>query len=70
MQFYILTSTDYNALVRHFNVAYSNIQVEDAVVVINSLDKEYIEKAKNFCIEQKIEYYITRIIRAQKYNVR
>ena len=59
MQFYILTSTDYDALVRHFNVAYSNIQVEDAVVVINSLDKEYIEKAKEFCIEQEIEYYIT-----------
>lgn len=59
MQFYILTSTDYNALVRHFNVAYSNIQVEDAVVVINSLDADYVKKAKEFCVEKEIEHYVT-----------
>mgnify|MGYP001567394604 FL=1 len=59
MQFYILTSTDYDALVRHFDADHSNIQPEDAVVVINSLDEDYIEAAKKFCIENKIEYYIT-----------
>ena len=59
MQFYILTSTDYNALARHFDVAYSSINPEDAVVVINSLNESYVKKAKEFCIEKEIEYYIT-----------
>jgi hypothetical protein len=59
MQFYILTSTDYDALVRHFNPVYSNIQVEDAVVIINTLDTEYSNRAENFCKENEIEYYIT-----------
>ncbi len=44
---------------RHFDPEYSNIQKEDAVVVIKSLDSAYIEQAKNFCIVKDIEYYIT-----------
>jgi hypothetical protein len=59
MQFYILTSTDYDALVRHFNPVYSNIQFEDAVVIINTLDTEYSDRAEDFCKENEIEYYIT-----------
>mgnify|MGYP003625283606 CR=1 FL=1 len=59
MKFYILTSTNLYALTRHFNKDYSNIQIEDAVVVINSLDKKYIKKAKRFCVEKEIEHYVT-----------
>ena len=59
MQFYILTTRGYEALVRHFDEEYSDIQTEDAVVVINSLEKEYIKKVEAFCKLNKIEYYIT-----------
>ena len=59
MQFYILTSTNYDALVRHFDSRYSNIEKEDAVVVINTLNEKYSAQAEDFCKENNIEYYIT-----------
>jgi len=59
MQFYILTSTNYDALVRHFDSKYSNIEKEDAVVVINTLNEKYSAQAEDFCKENNIEYYIT-----------
>ena len=59
MRFYVLTSTNYEALLRHNDPTYSNIHKDDMVVVINSLDSEYIERAKNYCIAKDIKYYIT-----------
>jgi len=59
MRFYVLTSSNYKALLRHNDPEYSNIHKDDMVVVINSLDNEYIEKAKNYCIVKDIKYYIT-----------
>ena len=59
MKFYVLTSTNYEALLRHNDPTYSNIHKDDMVVVINSLDSEYIERAKNYCIAKDIKYYIT-----------
>jgi hypothetical protein len=59
MQFYILTATNYDALVRHFDSRYSNIEIKDAVVVINTLNEEYSVQAEDFCKENDIEYYIT-----------
>ena len=59
MQFYILTSTNYKALKRHFNSNYSNIEPKDAVVIINTLNKKYSQLAQNFCEKNNIEYYVT-----------
>ena len=59
LQFYILTSNDYPALKRHFNCRYSNLQPEDAVVVINTGNIDHAKIVKSFCESQGIEYYIT-----------
>lgn len=59
MQFYILTSTNYKALKRHFSSNYSNIEPKDAVVIINTLNKKYSQLAQNFCEKNNIEYYVT-----------
>ena len=59
LKFYVLTSTNYEALLRHNDPEYSNIHKDDMVVVINSLDSAYIEQAKNYCIAKDIKYYIT-----------
>ena len=56
MRFYVLTSTNYEALLRHNDPTYSNIHKDDMVVVINSLDSKYIERAKNYCIAKDIKY--------------
>ena len=55
MKFYILTSNHIGCLQRHFNV----VPISEAVVVINSLDENYIDAAVSFCVGNKIEYYIT-----------
>ena len=59
LKFYVLTSTNYEALLRHNDPEYSNIHKDDMVVVINSLDSAYIEQAKNYCSAEDIKYYIT-----------
>jgi hypothetical protein len=38
---------------------WSEIPKEDTVIVINTLDKEYEQKAKQYCQEEGIEHYIT-----------
>lgn len=55
MKFYILTSRDFFGLKNHA----LTIPPHDQVVVINSLDESYVQQAKNYCIENNIEYYIT-----------
>jgi len=59
LQFYILTSNDYPKLKRHFDYRYSNLQPEDAVVVINTPVLEHTKLVKSFCESKGIEYHIT-----------
>jgi hypothetical protein len=60
LKFYVLTSRDFKALLRHNSSEYSNLSKEDTVVVINTLDYKYEQKVKNHCEEEGIEYYITK----------
>ena len=55
MKFYILTSNHIKCLSRHFKL----IPISEAVVVINSLDESYIDTAVSFCVEHRIEHYVT-----------
>ena len=59
MKFYILTSDHFTNLLRHNSPKYSNIPKEDMVIVINSLNKDYVKKAEKYCKDVGIEYYIT-----------
>ena len=59
MQFYILTSTNYKALKRHFDSNYSNIESKDAVVIINTLNERYSRLAQEFCKKNNIKHYVT-----------
>lgn len=59
MKFYILTSDHFTKLLRHNSPKYSNIPKEDMVIVINSLNKDYVKKAEKYCKDVGIEYYIT-----------
>ena len=59
VKFYILTSGHFTSLLRHNSPKYSNIPKEDMVIVINSLDKDYVKKAEKYCKDVGIEYYIT-----------
>ena len=55
MKFYILTSRHIDFLKRHANT----IPIKDQVVVINSLNDDYIDQASKYCRENSIEYYVT-----------
>lgn len=55
VKFYILTSNHIECLKRHFY----KIPTGEAVVVINSLDENYIDAAVSFCVKHKIEHYVT-----------
>lgn len=59
MQFYILTSGNLKALKRHFDSEYSGFKKKDAVVIINSLNEDYIKKAVSYCTKKKIEHHVT-----------
>lgn len=59
LKYYILTSGNLKSLHRHFYKNYSNIQAKDAVVVINTLDKEYERAASSWCKCHDIECHIT-----------
>jgi len=59
VKFYVLTSGHFTALLRHNSPKYSNIPKEDTIIVINSLDQDYIKKAEKYCKDVGIEYYIT-----------
>ena len=56
MRFYVLTSSNYKALLRHNDPEYSNIPKDETVVVINSLDNEYIEK-----METSLKEFLTKV---------
>ena len=59
LKYYVLTSNHFQFLKRHISEEYSNIPKEDLVVVINTLDEDYLMMAKGFCIHKEIEYYVT-----------
>ena len=59
MQFYILTSGNLKALKRHFDSEYSGFKKKDAVVIINSLNEDYIKEAVSYCTNKKIEHHVT-----------
>lgn len=55
MKFYILTSRRLDYLFRH----HINIPKEDMVIVINSLDDDYVSQAEEYCKSENLEYHIT-----------
>lgn len=59
MKFYILTSSNLESLKRHNDKKFSGIYKKDTVIVINSLNKEYVKEAKEYCESNNLEYYIT-----------
>lgn len=59
MKFYVLTTRNMKCLKRHTHPRYSAIQKEDLVVVINTLDAEYESQAKQWCVNEGVEYHIT-----------
>jgi len=60
MKFYILTSSNLESLKRHNDKEFSGIYKKDTVIVINSLNKQYIKEAKEYCESENLEYYITQ----------
>ena len=55
MKFYLLTSNSLEGLVLNSQI----IPPEDMVVVINTLDDDYLNYAEEYCVENKLEYFIT-----------
>ena len=54
-KYYILTSSNLRTLHRQFNTLKPN----ETVVIINSLNSEYVEQAADFCSSNDIEHHIT-----------
>lgn len=54
-KYYVLTSSNIKTLHRQFNTLKAN----ETVVIINSLNPEYVEKAADFCASNNIEHHIT-----------
>ena len=59
LKFYVLTTRRLDRLKRHLDPNISGIPKEDLVVVINSLNNSYVQRASDWCEEENIEYYIT-----------
>ena len=59
LKFYILTSSNLECLKRHNSFEWTELPIEDTVIVINTLNTDYIEKAVDYCRENNIEYYVT-----------
>jgi len=54
-KYYVLTSGNLRTLHRQFNTLKPN----ETVVIINSLNSEYVEQAADFCASNDIEHHIT-----------
>lgn len=54
-RYYVLTSGPLWTLERQFTFLKTN----ETVVVINSLNKEYVDRATDFCVSNDIEHYVT-----------
>lgn len=59
LKYYVLTSNNISSLQKHTSPEYSNIPKERLVVIINTVDANYIEEASEYCQGSGIEYYIT-----------
>ena len=55
-KYYVLTSGSLESLSRQFETLKPN----ETVVVINTLNEEYVETATSFCVSNNIEYHITK----------
>jgi hypothetical protein len=56
MKFYILTSGDLESLRKHAET----IPLKEQVIIINTLDDDYSRSAVQYCIENNIEYHVTK----------
>ena len=54
-KYYVLTSSNIRTLERQF----TTLKPNETVVIINSLDPEYVEEATVFCTDNDIQYHIT-----------
>jgi ribosomal protein L7Ae-like RNA K-turn-binding protein len=55
VKFYALVCRNMKAVTRHVKT----IAKEDLVIVINSLDEDFVSDASTYCAKNEIEYYIT-----------
>lgn len=55
MKFYILTSSKIESLMKHSET----IPLAEQVVIINTLDDDYLISATEYCIQNNIEHYVT-----------
>ena len=55
MRYYVLTSRKLKCLKRHFH----SLPKEHTTVVINTIDKDYEEKAVEYCRDNNIDYAVT-----------
>lgn len=58
-KYYVLTSSNYEGLLRHTDPRYTNMPKEDMIIVINTKSDEYKQHAVDWCEKEGIEYYIT-----------
>ena len=54
-KYYVLTSRNMRTLERQF----SSLRPKETVVIINTLDLEYVKDATDFCMSNDIEHHIT-----------
>ena len=59
IKFYILTSENIEKLKRHFSPEYTNLDVTDAIVVINTKCEKYTKDASSYCSDIGVEFHIT-----------
>lgn len=55
-KYYVLTSSNIRTLERQF----TTLKPNETVVIINSLNPEYVEKSTEFCTSNDIEYHVTK----------
>jgi len=56
LKYYALCSRNLYLTKRHL----AKIPKEDLVIVLNSLNEQYLSQAQSWCIENSVEYYITK----------
>lgn len=59
-KYYVLTSSNFDALLRHTDKNYSNMDKKDMIVVVNTKDDDYKERVSSWCEDEGIEYHITK----------
>ena len=59
LKFYILVSSNTGAILRHFSSHYSGLTPNDAEVIINTLDEDFLRDAVELCKILGVTYHIT-----------